>query len=722
MLSKRLPDWAVLPCILTGILVSGCSSAGRETAVPTHPDVAATAQPEAASPETASPETASPSSLDERAASLAEHSTVAQSTAEQSEESPPASMTHTNRPASGDRGATEGALTRTSLEQPPDAKTDAAPSEQPADSQVRANVKRRRSSPVIRLDGRQPSQPALEPAAATPQPIEQTAGVFPARDAELPNPTAGEPTAAEPSRSALPPPAPRAFPVPLQGSQPAPEMQLDAAGQLISLSVREAPLTHVLSLIAEQQGLNIVTGSDLNLPISVTLHDVTVDQALSSILRIAGCAWHRESDIIYVSSIHAESHIDPNVQGREVRVFALDYVSATDVEKVVQGLLSPVGNIFSAEADSKNKRKTGETIVVEDLPAYVQRVEQYIAQIDQPPRQVLIEAHILEVQLSDTMTHGVNFDYLAEIANTDLRLETTGFANPLATTGMLFSVDGSDLTSLVEALQTTNDAKTLASPKVLVLNGQEARIQIGERLGYFVTTTTQTSTLQQVQFLDVGIVLRVTPQITASGQVIMTVSPEISSGEINDATGLPDKSTTEVETAVILNDGRGIIIGGLIQEADTDKQSKVPFIGDLWAVGRAFQRRVGVRDRSEIIVALVPRIVPDSGAICPEEESELYRATTPLLDPNLKRYPRPGEGTLPDAMRDPRRIAIDRMPDAVRNLKDDYPLPPEYYLPANSEHGEYVPNERYDPQQVPVYPPPAAYAPVAPYEEVSDAE
>jgi type IV pilus assembly protein PilQ len=494
-------------------------------------------------------------------------------------------------------------------------------------------------------------------------------------------------------------------------------MQFDVDGQLISLSVRDAPLNAVLSLIAEQQGLNIVTGSDLNSPITVTLHDVTVEQALNSILKIAGCAWHRESDIIYVSSIRSESHIDPNVQGREVRVFSLDYVSATDVEKVVQGLLSPVGNIFSAEADSKNKRKTGETIVVEDLPAYVRRVEQYIAQIDQPPRQVLIEAHILEVKLSDNMTHGVNFDYLAEIANTKLQLETTGFANPMASTGMLFSVEGSDLSSLVEALQTTNDAKTLASPKVLVLNGQEARIQIGERLGYFVTTTTQTSTLQQVQFLDVGIVLRVTPQITASGQVIMTVSPEISSGEINDATGLPDKATTEVETAVILNDGRGIIIGGLIQEADTDKQSKVPFIGDLWGVGRAFQRRVGVRDRSEIIVALVPRVVPYTGNQAAREESEVYRATTPLLDENLKRYPRSGEGSLPDAMRDPRRISVKRLPDAIRNLKDDYPLPPEYYLPANSEHGEYIPDVRYDAQQVPVYSETYSEPVVAPYEE-----
>ena len=681
MLSKRLPNWAVPLCLLAGSLFAGCSSTGQETPAPTR----------SSSVSTASAEVVASSATSRQLTLLPKTSTETEL-----EEPPWARVT---QPVRSEPAPRETAVTQTSGEQ-------SAP-------RVRANVTpRRSSSPVIRLDGRTPAKPVEESAASEPQTIEQAAGTFPVDVVVLPSPAT-----AQQSPAVLQPPAPRAFPVPLRGTAPEPEMQFDVDGQLISLSVRDAPLNAVLSLIAEQQGLNIVTGSDLNSPITVTLHDVTVEQALNSILKIAGCAWHRESDIIYVSSIRSESHIDPNVQGREVRVFSLDYVSATDVEKVVQGLLSPVGNIFSAEADSKNKRKTGETVVVEDLPAYVRRVEQYIAQIDQPPRQVLIEAHILEVKLSDNMTHGVNFDYLAEIANTKLQLETTGFANPMASTGMLFSVEGSDLSSLVEALQTTNDAKTLASPKVLVLNGQEARIQIGERLGYFVTTTTQTSTLQQVQFLDVGIVLRVTPQITASGQVIMTVSPEISSGEINDTTGLPDKATTEVETAVILNDGRGIIIGGLIQEADTDKQSKVPFIGDLWGIGRAFQRRVGVRDRSEIIVALVPRVVPYAGNQAAREESELYRVTTPLLDENLKRYPRSGEGSLPDAMRDPRRLKVKRLPDAIRNLKDDYPLPPEYYLPANSEHGEYIPDVRFDAQQVPVYSETYSEPIVAPYEE-----
>ncbi|WP_166831150.1 secretin N-terminal domain-containing protein [Thalassoroseus pseudoceratinae] len=485
------------------------------------------------------------------------------------------------------------------------------------------------------------------------------------------------------------------LPLPLRSESGEEDVHVAAQGEKISLSVRDAPLNTVLSLIAEQQGLNLVTSSDLIHPVTVTLHKVSVEEALDAILRSSGCTWHLEKNIVYVSSIKEENHVNPAIQGREVRVFQLDFVSASDIEKVVQGLLSPVGNIFATESDANNSRRTNDSIVVEDLPGYMRRIEQYIAQIDQAPRQVLIEAHILEVRLSDDTTHGVNFEYLSNLSNTKLKLETAG-ANPLASSGMLFSIEGTQLTSLIECLQVTNNAKTLASPKVMVLNGQEAKIQIGERLGFFVTTTTQTSTLQQVEFVDVGVLLRVTPQVTADRRVVMTVQPEISTGQVNETTGLPDKSTTEVATSVILDDGRGIIIGGLIQEVDADRQSKLPIVGDLWAVGRLFGRREAGRERREIVVALVPRVVTQGCAPRLAEHNQYQRATTPLLDQNLKRYVRPTEGALPDAMKDPRRVKLRRLPDAVRNLHDPYPLPPEYYVPANSELGGYDPNSRYD--------------------------
>jgi type II secretory pathway component GspD/PulD (secretin) len=268
--------------------------------------------------------------------------------------------------------------------------------------------------------------------------------------------------------------------------------------------------------------------------------------------------------------------------------------------------------------------------------------------------QVLIEAHILEVLLEDDTKHGVNLDAFFRVANSGVSWEQVGFADPLSRPSFFIDVDGTDLQSLIELLKTTTDAKTLASPKVLAVNGQEAKIQIGSQLGFFVTTTTQTSTLQSVDFLDVGVVLRVTPIISQDGRVLMHVKPEVSGGRINPETGLPEEDTTEVETTVMLNDGNAMVIGGLIQEELTDTQSKIPYLGDLWVVGRLFQRRNLLRQRSEIIVALVPRILPYDPNYSRRQEVELSRVETRLTHGDLQRVDRRAwEPQLRDAILNP---------------------------------------------------------------------
>ncbi len=482
--------------------------------------------------------------------------------------------------------------------------------------------------------------------------------------------------------------------VPLHG--PAPEGQIEFANRngRISLVVRGAPLNAVLDVIAQQHGLNIISAGPTDVPISVTLNNVDLDNALNSILAVAGLTWSRNNNIVIISPITKELHLSPQVQGRQMRVFPLNFVAASDVQQVVVGLLSPVGQSFVTESTPTDKKRTRETLVVEDLPEYLLRVEQYICQADQPPRQVLIEAHLLQVDLEDDTRHGVNFEYIAQVAGADVTLTTTGFANPASSPAFFLGIDGTDLDALVEAIKMTTDAKTLASPKVLVLNGQEARIQIGERFGYLVTTTTQTATVENVDFLDVGVVLTVTPQISDDNQVLMTVRPEVSSGRINLITGLPEEETTEVDTTVMLPDGHGIVIGGLIQENDTDRQSKIPVFGDLWLVGKLFQQRNVVRERTEIVIALVPRIVPYGPDYEPHDHSQFDRATTRLFNGPLIRNPRP-EPVLPDAMRNPRRLHLDRLPDAVPNLFEPYPLPLEYYLPAVSEETMWLPPPFY---------------------------
>jgi len=426
-------------------------------------------------------------------------------------------------------------------------------------------------------------------------------------------------------------------------------VQLQSHNDLVTLSTRDAPLSTVLAMIAHQQGLNVVTGEEVNQRVNVTLANVQLTDALDAILAVHGYTWVRQNNIITISSMGSDRKTSPSVQGRMVRVFTLNYVLASDVEKVVQGLMSPLGQSFSNKVTVDEQRNAHEQIIVEDLAPYLDRIAEYILQIDIMPRQVVVEANILQVSLKDNNKHGVNFNQLARINRANITFGTMGLASDVPPATMM-RVEGGDLTGLIDLLKSTSDTKTLASPKVSVVNGQKAKISVGGEIGYLLTTATNTSTLQSVAFLEFGVLLTVTPIITEDGQVLLTVAPQVSTGRINSTTKLPEKESTEVQTTALLSDGQAIVIGGLIKESTNDGQNKIPFLGDLWVIGRLFQSRERTRERSEIIITLLPRIARPGESCLFASEEDYAQASTPLMDRNLNPVDRGSwEGELPDA-------------------------------------------------------------------------
>lgn len=492
--------------------------------------------------------------------------------------------------------------------------------------------------------------------------------------------------------------------VPLVGSEPGDTLKLtqNKKGE-ITLFVRDKPLSQVLAMLAQTQQLNIVASNDIDAMISITLTDVPLEQALSSILAVANYTWVRRNNIILITSLADATNLPADVQGRQIQVFNLDFASAKVVAETVQNFLSPIGKVSVSASNKANNRMTQERVVIEDLPESLSRIAAYIAQVDHPPRQVLIEAHVLQVALDETTKCGVNLSELVRIGNSNFNLKTTGFANPDAEQAFLATLDGGDLGGVIEAIQTTTDAKTLGSPKLLVLNEQEARLQVGQHLGFKVSTTTETSTTQNVQFLDVGVVLRITPRITRDGCVLLHVRPEISKGDVNPETGLPESDTAELETDVMLNDGQGMVIGGLIKENDSTIQTKVPYLGNAKGIGWLFRRTEVTKERVEIIVALVPRIQPYDPKWQAYEQGEVVRASVPLLHGPLCRTDRPWDPILPDGKRVKYPIIppkhLPRKTGYFHDLGDQYVVPP-YPLPEQNfyrDGAECVADERNEP-------------------------
>lgn len=422
----------------------------------------------------------------------------------------------------------------------------------------------------------------------------------------------------------------------------------------VSLTVRDASLRQVVALIAETQKLNIVFATPAETTVTASFDRLPWQQVLDSLLSASGHTWTVNGEVIFISSLQQADQIPPGAGGRETRVFELDFMSAVDVDQAVQGLVSPAGSSWVLETSPSDNRRTREAVVVNDYPANLLQIESYIAQVDLPPRQVLIEANILQVDLQDDCRSGVDFTALSRFSGNQIKFRPVGMANDSASPAFFLEVTGTALNGLVELLKSTTDAKTLASPKLLALNGQLAHIQIGEQLGYRVTTTTQTSSLESVQFLDVGVVLTVTPRITRDGRVLMRIKPKVSTGDVSPETGLPAEKTTEVETDVIVESGRGVVIGGLIQERDNNIQSKIPWLGDLPYAGVLFQRRQLVKARTEIIVTLVPHVQPYGPDIQCREDQEFLRTQDRLTTGPLCRAPRPYEPQLPDTFDNPK--------------------------------------------------------------------
>lgn len=504
----------------------------------------------------------------------------------------------------------------------------------------------------------------------------------------------------------LPPPKPDEHIIPFSTTEASENIRVKEQDGLISLVVRDAPLREVIALVAETQKLNIVFASATDTSITASFEQLPWQRVLDSLLSTSGHTWINDNGIILVTSISESQNAPPNVGGRRTEVFELDFASAVDVDQTVKGLLSPAGNSWVIEGSSTDNRRTREIIAVVDFPGNIQQIADYICQVDQPPRQVLIEAHILQVDLDDECRNGVNFEQITGFGSNQIRFLNVGFATPVPASGIndgaaptasFLEVDGNGLNGLLEWLQTTTDAKTLASPRVLTVSGQQSRIQIGDQLGYRITTTTQTSSLESVEFLDVGVVLTVTPRITRDGRILMRIKPEVSQGQIDSNTGLPAEETTEVETDVMLRSGQGMVIGGLIQETDSIIASKIPWLGDLPYIGLAFQKRNKTKSRSEIIVTLMPHVQPYTPIVHQRNQEQLQRTLDPLVTGPLNRYPRPYEAMLPDAIRNPRRpllsIHAKHHPEAYNQTPSPEMLPPiEEHIDSDCQY-DFVPTE-----------------------------
>lgn len=317
----------------------------------------------------------------------------------------------------------------------------------------------------------------------------------------------------------------------------------------------------------------------------------------------------------------------------ETEVFELTYAKAEDMSNKIAEVLTP--DLGSMRFDERSNR-----IVVSDDGRVIEKIRHIIEAFDQRDREVLIDAKILKITLSDDYRLGVDwqglvndyhqltFDSQFDVLDdaTETRFGKVGIGD----IGMADGTGPDNYTALIEALKVVGKTETLSNPRIMTVNNQEAKILVGTSEPYVTSTTTTADSggpivSEAVNFIEVGVKLYVTPTIHKDDFITMKIKPEVSNAAERLATtnsSIPIVTTTEAETTVLVKNGVTILIGGLIEEETSNTVRKVPLLGDIPLIKHAFRSQSDSVSKTELVIFLTPHII--SGEIDLEDEISFF--------------------------------------------------------------------------------------------------
>jgi len=285
---------------------------------------------------------------------------------------------------------------------------------------------------------------------------------------------------------------------------------------------------------------------------------------------------------------------------------------------------SPVASALRSAGDEGVRIIADQTnnalLILADRGEYGQ-IQAALAKLDIVPLQVLIEATILEVTLRDVLRFGVQYFFntggldLADGGKTILSTAAAPIQSLLP--GFSFTLtNGPSPKFIIDTLSQITEVNVLSSPAVLVLDNQNARLQVGDQVP--ITTQAQQSTVtggaplvNTIEYRDTGVTLDVWPRVNASGLVTLEISQEVSS-VIATTTSTINSPTIQqrlITSTVAINNEETVVLGGLIKEDDTEDKAGIPFLNDLPFIGNLFGSQSSTINRTELLVILTPRVV-----------------------------------------------------------------------------------------------------------------
>ena len=448
-------------------------------------------------------------------------------------------------------------------------------------------------------------------------------------------------------------------------------------GEKLSLNFQNIEVRSLLQVIADFTNFNVVTSDSVTGNVTLRLKDVPWDQALDIILQAKGLGMRKSGNVLWIApkdELSAKEQVEleskkkiADLEPVRTQSFQLNYTKAEEVARSLLGQIQGSGGSSSGNGGGNNTRilsprgsvlfetRTNQ-LFVSDIPSKLEEIQQMVAKIDIPVRQVLIEARIVEaddkfgrtlgVKLGGSdfrglrggtpgygvggdnyLTLGGNYNAVGgqtlQLKTDDFKYNDTQFVNLPANASALgtstaatlalslFSATANRFLNLeLSALEAEGKGKIVSSPRVVTADQVKAVIEQGQDIPYLVATS---SGATSIFFKQASLKLEVVPQITPEGNVILGV--DVTNNSRGDSTPAgPAINTKHVQTQVLVENGGTVVLGGIFTQTDRDEVNKVPLLGDVPYLGNLFKNKVRYSNRTELLVFITPKVVTDRSA------------------------------------------------------------------------------------------------------------
>lgn len=439
-------------------------------------------------------------------------------------------------------------------------------------------------------------------------------------------------------------------------------------GDRINFSFQNIDLRALLQIIADVAGKNLVVSDSVVGELTLRLENVPWDQALDIVTKTKGLSKSIDGDVIWIAPTkevaeNEKQELEALQQRQELaplitEVIQINYASAIELAELLKADESDEGSFLSERGKVSVDERTS-VLIVQDTRERLEDIRQLVRQLDIPVRQVLIEARIVVANDDFSKSLGVRAGITGAQVSGDNLIATSGtvfdtaqittgvyensgllgngqvpvipdltvddptrlnydfgasIAGGIGPAGLALAVLGKDylLDLELSAIQAEGRGEVVSSPRVMTANGKEAYIEQGEEIPYTSVTATRITTL----FKQAVLGLRVTPQITPDGRVILRLQiSKDNAGRLVTQQGgasIPAIETRRIDTEVLINNGETVVLGGVFEQSDSDTVNKIPLLGDIPFLGALFRQKNKERTSRELLIFVTPKIVNES--------------------------------------------------------------------------------------------------------------